>query len=493
MPSFPFGELAPDRADLEPGMIDVRNVLPGPSGYLPFHSFVAATNALGARPRGAIQARDKNGDVYQYAGDATKLYQNVDAVWTDKSGAAYATGSGEVWEFVAWKNKILATNFTNNPQSITFGGAAFADLTAALRARHIAVVRDFVVLGNTFDGVDGDVPARVRWCAFGNETDWTVSPSTLADYQDLKTSKVERIFGGEYAVILQPDNVWRMTFSGAPTVFQFDQVLPGIGVIAPGAAAQDGEIIYFLSSKGFFALDRGTQATPIGIGRVDEFIRADLDLTQVHRMSTVADPNSKRVYWAYPGAGNVNGRPNRIIIYDRAQDRWALVEAEVELIWGGGGTGRSLDAAATTGDPDNLDDMATDVSFDDPRWVGGAPFVAAFDEDFASGSFSGTNLTALLTTKEYALSDGARTQLNGFRALIQGGTSTTITARVGTRNSLIDTVSYGVTLSARPEQRFTTRANARYHRFQLTVTGDWQHAIGLEIGRNDLRSGGVRG
>lgn len=491
MPSLPFGELAPDRADLDNGMVDVRNALPGPSGYLPFRDLVVSTTTIDARPRGAIQARDQSGNVFQYVGNATKLYENIDGTWTNRSKVGgYTTGSGEIWEFAAWKNKILATNFSDNPQSVTFGAVAFADLTTALKARHIAVVRDFVVLCNTFDATDGAVPSRVRWSAFENETDWTVSPVTLAGYQDLKINKIERIFGGEYAVILQPDRTWRMSFIGAPVVWQFDEVLPGIGVIAPGAAAQDGEVIYFLSSKGFFALDRGTQATPIGIGRVDEFVRTDLDLNNIHRMSTVADPHSKRVYFAYPGADNVGGRPNRIAIYDRAQDRWSIIDHDTELVWSGGGTGKSLDATASVGDPDNLDDLATDVSFDDPRWVGGAPFVAAFDGTFASGSFSGSVLDATLTTKEYAFTDGGRTQLNGFRARIQGGT---VAAQVGTRNSLADAVSYGTVLTARAEQRFTTRENARYHRFRLFLSGEWEHAIGLEIGSNDLRSGGLRG
>jgi hypothetical protein len=481
--------MAPDRATLEPGMIDVRNALPGPSGYLPFRSLALATTSLDTRPRGAIQARDQNDDVFQYAGDAAKLYQNVDGIWLNKSKVG-GYSSSEQWEFAAWKNKVLATNFDNNPQSITFGGANFADMTTLLKARHIAVVRDFVVMANTFDVTDGNVPSRVRWSAFENEADYVVSPVTLSGYQDLKVNKVERVFGGEYGVILQQDRTWRMTFAGAPTVWQFDETLPGIGVIAPGAAAQDGEIIYMLSSKGFFAIEHGTQATPIGIGRVDEFIRNDLDLGNVHRMSTVADPNSKRVYWAYPGTGNVGGRPNRMLIYDRAQDRWTIVDQELELLWSGGGTGITLDAAASVGDPDNLDDAATDVSFDDPRWIGGAPFVSAFGTAFSSGAFNGSVRDAVLLTKEYALTPEARTQLNGFRALIQGGT---VTARIGTRNSLAENVTFSPILTARPEQRFTRRANARYHRFELTLTGEWQHAIGLEIGRMDLRSGGLRG
>lgn len=490
MPSFPFGELAPDRADLDPGMIDVRNCIPGPSGYEPFRELAINSTSLTSTPLGAIRAQDQNGDVFQYAGDAAKLYQNIDGTWTDKSiGGGYATAAGDAWEFVPWKNKLLAVNFTNNPQAVTFGGT-FGNLTTALKAHHIAVIRDFVVMANTFDAVDGEVPFRVRWSAFGNETDWTVSPSTLADYQDLKISRVERIFGGEYGVIFQPDNVWRMSFVGAPTVFQFDNVLPGIGVIAPGAAAQDGEVICFLSSKGFFSLDHGTQATPIGIGRVDEFVKNDLDLNYLHRISTVADPSSKRVFWSYPGAGNVGGRPNRLICYARAIDRWAIIDQELELLWSGAGVTKSLDAAASTGDPDNVDDPDGPASYDDPFWVGGAPVLAGFDSTYASGPFSGDIREADLYTKEFALGDGARTQLNGFRPLIQGGT---FSARIGTRNSLSDAVTWGAVLTPGSEGRCTSRSNARYHRFRITVTDEWQHAIGIEIGANDLRSGGLRG
>jgi hypothetical protein len=490
MPSFPFGELAPDRADLDPGMIDVRNVIPGQSGYEPFRAHAVTTTELDTRPLGAIQARDENGDVFQYAGDTAKLYQNVDGTWTDKSlGGGYATGTGEIWEFVSWKNKILAVNFSDNPQAATFGGL-FTNLTTDLKARHIAVIRDFVVMGNTFDATDGEVPSRVRWSAFGDETSWTVSPTTLADYQDLKISKVERIFGGEYGVIFQSDRVWRMSFVGTPTVFQFDEVLPGIGVLAPGAAAQDGEIIYFLSSKGAFALDRGTQATPIGIGRIDEFLRADLDLNYVNRISAVADPNSKRVFFAYAGAGNTGGRPNRILCYARALDRWSIIDQDVELLWAGGGLGVSLDAAASLGDPDDVDDPDGPASYDDPFWIGDASFVAAFNQDYASGSFSGDVLEANLYTKEFTFTDGGRTQLNGFRPIIQGGS---FTARVGTRNSQGDSVTYSSVLTPGSEGRCTSRENARYHRFWITVSGEWQHAIGIEIGRNDLRSGGLRG
>src|SRR3546814_10809604 len=116
---------------------------------------------------------------------------------------------------------------------------------------------------------------------------------------DLNTDAVQRVFGGEFGVVLQRNTVTRMTFVGAPVVFQFDQVLPGIGAIAPGACAQDGDVVYFLSRRGFIALVNGTQPNPIGANKVDSTVLADLDENHLHRMSAVADPATHRVFWCY--------------------------------------------------------------------------------------------------------------------------------------------------------------------------------------------------
>ena len=161
------------------------------------------------------------------------------------------------WEFLRWRNQVFATNYTDNPQFIDLGGAIFADLTTALRIKHWAVVRSFVMAGWTEDASDGDVPWRVRWCAFGDPTDWAPSPVTLADFEDLSQKKIQRVFGGEQGVIMQDTAITRATFVGTPVVFQFDEVISDVGLIAPGAAVQLGDRIYFLSEKGFYELVAG--------------------------------------------------------------------------------------------------------------------------------------------------------------------------------------------------------------------------------------------
>lgn len=492
MPIIAFNEWVPDASDLgNPGSVSIRNAVPAINSYKPHPSLVSATNALTDYPRGAIEAIDKDGNVYQYAGDETNLYSLTGSTWGDVSKVAttYATATEEKWEFVRWKEKILATNWNDSPQQITFGGTNFTDLTTALRMRHLAVVGDFVVAGNTFDGTDGIVRDRVRWCAINDETDWTVSPITLADFRDLKTGGgVQQVVGGQYGVVLSDKSIFRMTFVGTPRVFQIDEIMPGVGMLAPNAASVLGNTVYWPSEHGFFALLGGSQERPIGVGRVDQYFRNDLDEDYLYRISTVADPKSRRVYWAYPGAGNTAGRPNRVIVYDTGLDKWSILDVDLELIWRAGGVGATLEQLDTLYGT-NID-TDVPVSLDDSSLKGSAPLLAGFDTAYTSGSFSGANLAATLTTKEVELHTGSRTQLNGFKPLIDGGT---VTARVGTRSRQANTVTWSPSLSLRNSGRFTTRANSNYHRFELSLSGGWTDAIGVQVEPKDARKAEGRG
>lgn len=492
MPVIPFSEWTPDASDLgNPGSISIRNAVPGTNSYKPHPSLAATTTALTDYPRGAIEGRDAATNVYQYAGDETNLYSLTGTTWGDVSKVAttYATATKSRWEFVRWKEKIIATNYDDNPQAISFGGTNFDDLTTALRFRHVAVVGDFVVAGDTYDGTDGAVRDRVRWSAINDETDWTVSPTTLSDYRDLSVGGgIQQIVGGQYGVILSERSIFRMVFVGTPKVFQIDEVMPGVGMLGPSCAAVMGNTVYFPSEHGFVALRGGSAETFIGAGRVDEYFREDLDENYVYRISAVADPKSRRVYWAYPGSGNTAGRPNRVLVYDTVLNKWGILDIEIEFIWRAGGVGYTLEQLDTVFGT-NID-TDVPVSLDDSSLKGSAPLLAGFDSSYTSGSFSGTSLDATLVTKETELHSGSRTQLNGFKPLIDGGT---VTARVGTRSRQANTVTWSPSLTLRDSGRFTYRANSNYHRFELSLTDDWTDAIGVQVEPRDARKAEGRG
>ena len=489
MPVIPVADWAPDAAALgNPAALRVENVVPGPTGYKPFRRFSVGSNALDDYPRGAISALDDSLVTYTYAGDESKLYSFASSTWSDASKAGgYSTGEKERWEFVRWKDKVLATNFSDNPQCITMGASNFADVTSAFKARHIAVVRDFVVMANTTDGTDGEQIDRVRWSGFNDETSWAVSSITGADVRSLNTGgQIQRVFGGEYGVILSENSAWRMSYTGAPTWFQIDEVLPGVGAVAPGAAAQHGDSVYFLSAHGFVRLVNGAQPTYIGAGRVDNTVLQDLDTNHLHRMSAEVDPEANRVIWAYPGQSSIGGAPDTLVIYDWALDRWSTVKVGVELIWRVSGVGLTLE---------QLDDLsasidALDTSLDSTRFKGNTPNLGAFNSEFKSGFFSGAPMTAVIETKEVELTPGSRTTAKAFRPLVDQGS---VSGRVGVRASQSYPVEWVDASPLRPGGRMPVRASGRYHRFELTLNGEWTDVLGVSVDAADARPSGRRG
>ncbi len=212
-----FSEWLPDLPPMDnQGVTVALNVLPFGDSYKSSPSAVVYSTALAARCQGATSGRDTAGNTYNFAGDASKLYQMSSASWADVSkGGGYTTGSQERWNFTQWGSQILATNYGDAIQEFTMGTSTlFANLSAtAPKARYISVVRNNVVAANTDDTTDGPVPYRVRWSAIGDATAWTPSVSTQSDFQDLdgEGGWCQQIVGGEIGTVFQERSIWRMT------------------------------------------------------------------------------------------------------------------------------------------------------------------------------------------------------------------------------------------------------------------------------------------
>ncbi len=475
---IPFGEYLPDLPKLaNPGATTAKNVLPHALGYKPFNSFTVYSGALSAYCRGAFSAMGADGNVESFAGDGTALYKLSGTTYSDVSLAAYTTSADESWNFTKWKNKVLAVNFADNIQSWTLGSsAAFANLTTAVKSRHIGVVRDFVMVGNTYDSVDGNVPNRVRWCAFDDETDWTVSASTQADYQDLNSNGgwVQAIIGGqEQGVIFQERAIWMAHYVGTPVVFQFNQVEDARGLFAPRAAVPVGNMIFYLADDGFYRFQGGMSA-PIGNNKVDKTFFAELDTDFNYRINAAADPVNKIVAWAYPASGNVGGNPNKILFYDWGNDRWSFAEVNTEFLFRSmslGYTLEGLDAISSS-----IDALA--FSLDSRVWTGGKLQLSAFNSDHKLGHFTGTAMDGVIETAEFQPADGQRTEITRVTPLVDGGTHT---VQMGTRETQAGTISWGNAVSENDSGECPTRSNSRYHRVRVNTSGDFTDAMGVKV------------
>jgi len=477
---IPFGDYTPDLPVLgNPGATTANNVLPAIAGYLPLSDIAPISTALTAYCRGAFSAVGSDGNSRSFAGDATDLYRLVGITQTNTSStaAAYSCSADSYWEFAKFDDRVLATNYDDNIQAMALDGTAFGDLSAnAPKARHISIVRDFVMVGNTYDGVDGAVPNRVRWSGLDDDTTWTVSPTTQADYQDLQGNGgwVQSIIGGERAYIFQERAIWLATYIGSPVVFQFDKIEDARGALCPRGTIQVGPSVFYISNDGFYQINGG-QSVPIGAGKVDKTFINDLNHNYLYRVTAAAFPEEKVIAWSYP-SNSSDGTPDKLIMYNWVSQKWATANLNHELLFRAMTVGVTLDGL----DAINSDLDALPFSLDSRVWMGGNLNLAAFDTDHKLGYFTGDALDATIETGEFQPQglEGLRSEITEVTSIVDGGTHT---VQMGSRETQAATIAWGGLAAENASGITEVRSNARYHRVRQMISGGFTSATGILI------------
>jgi hypothetical protein len=504
MPSkvLPLKEWLPDQPDLGNYVATATNVIPWAQGYKSFPSFsTVSSNALTARFQGGTFAQDTSANTYIVAGDATKLYKVEGTTFSDVtritisgsstasgsiSATAYSTNADDWWEFIVFGSQIIGVNgHTDAPQEYTIGTSTkFNDLAGSPpKARHIAIVRDFVVMGN-LNETGTITPHRVRWSAINNAASWTVSAATQADYQDLDADGgwVQRIIGGEYGVVVQQRALTRMTYVGSPVIFQFDKIENNRGTIASQSVVGYGGRIWFIADDGFYESIGGGPARAIGDGKVDNFFLTDAKSAAYPQISAAVDPLRKLVMWAYPGAGANGTIPNHVLIYNWVYKKWGYAEIEIEGFVNYAGVGytlEQLDAISASLD-------ALTPSLDDRSWKGGGRALAGYNTSHKLGTFGGTPLDATVDTGEYQLTPGRTSHVRFARPLVDANAAS---VAVGARSRMESTHSFGNAVPVNLDGLCFVRSHARYHRFRIQTTGTFDFIQGIEV---EFEKGGKR-
>jgi len=474
-----LGELKPDTPDLMNGELEeALNCIPYRGSYGPFSGATAYSSSISDRVVGARSTLDTMATVHTFAGTLTNLYKESAATWTNVTRTAtYTMPVEKHWEFETFGNTFLGVNGTDAMQVFTLGSSTrFRDQSASASApiaHHIATVRDFVMVGN----ISGNAN-RVQWCQINNPLRWTANVTQQSDFQDLpgSGSVVRGITGGDFAAILTDKDVWRASYVGSPLIFRFDQVVPGIGCFASGSVSRFQNVTFYLSEKGFYAFD-GNASVPIGDEKVDGFLIDDLNVSYKHRITSVIDVKNKLYVFSYPSTASTDGTPDRMLLYSWVANRWSRVEQTVELVFyslSPGYTLEGLDAISSSLD-------ALPFSLDSEVWAGGASILSAFNTNHQQINFDGDAKTATFITGEAQIFPDARAFVRAIRPLIQGNSSTTITARVGKRDRLIDSVSYGSASSMNSSGICPVRSNGRFQRVRMDISGGFERAIGFDV------------
>lgn len=489
-----FGAYLPDQPDFgNAGLESAFNVLPRARGYDSLPSLTPyGTTGLPSRPMGAFSAKDAGDNSYIFAGTAEALWSLSGNVWADISRVATPYVSTTRWDFTRFGPLVIAASLENEPQSIDLGAGNFDDLTTTdVKGASIATVRSFVVLGDV-DDVDGHTPWRVRWGPLGNPAgDWTPDPATLADFQDLPSigGRVQKVVGGEYGLIFRERAVHRMTFIGAPAVWQFDEIDPEIGTLAYGSVVQHGPRVFFFSEDGV-RMTSGDASQAVGEEQVDRTLLADLDGAYLDRVTGAVYTDEQIILWAYPGAGNMGGQPNKLLIYNYAIGKWATGDEAVEILFQAAAPFRSIDgfdddpAYGGTQTPPvyaSIDDIPG--SLDDHIWSGGSFEIGALNSTFDLSFFTGVSRPAVFESSEYQMTPGRRTFVSEMRAQINSPDATPggIGVQIGQRSDQSDPVVWSSTYKPAFGGFIPSRVDDRYIRFRVMADNGFKDAVGLAV------------
>lgn len=448
-----------------------KNVLPAADGYRPVKSLAAISDPLPATFKGGGAFISTDGTAYLLAGTANGLERYSGGEWTNLLTAMSIT---DRWRFAQFGDYVVAVNGVDTKQVDLNAGSA-SDLTGAPSGNGVAVVGDYVVITQA----DGN-KLLVKWSAFNDHTGWTPGTNQAGFQPMLTGGEVKGIAGGEYGVILQRFRLVRMERTGddeAP--FAFPEITNNYGCASSGSIVQAGRTVFFLSDRGFMALDDGAAVRPIGNEKFDQSFRDSISPDDYERIWAAVDPKRTIVMWGVPGV------PGTIWVYNWVLDRPSTIEMPFAGLFAGYESSMTLEDVADLY-PD-LDTMP--YSLDDPRFQGGDPRLYVVTAANEIGALSGSVLEATITHGWIAPSDP---NLSRIRAAwpISDATSG-VTVSIDARQQMGSPSDVTVSGEMQRSGRAPLRCRGKY--ISTTVThaagSRWSYSQGYDL---EFEAGGAR-
>lgn len=517
---IPAGSFRPDVAPFESGFADsIQNVYPrsivgNRVTFGPTQAFSPFVGALPKRCQGAFTFRSSNGQSYIAAGTEDELYllqAGLSAYQLISSAQAFISDTEDMWDFAQYGDIVFATNFQNplnyfelgisaqNVQTATVASVAtVSGKTPPPQAKFISTVREWLVLANTYDPIDGIRNQRIRWSAIGDPFNWPdpiVSGNQAAqlqsDYQDIPgdqgqiTGLVPNLANADAAVFFER-GIYRMLFGQYPYTFTFDAVEGARGTPAPKSLVPVGNQVYYFGSDGFYVFD-GIQSVPIGTGKINEWFIKTVSKKYFTRIVGVADPEKQTIYWSFPSVDSTIGLCDYILIHNYSLGEWAVQREDTTYLL----ISETFPVTLEQLDlfyPGGLENMP--FSLDSSIFIGDIKRITAFNHQNEMGYLGAENKPATIESGQFSQPGEIRGLLNTVR-VIHNAQDPNFSVQVGWRDNMFERWKWSAHYHPQDSGFISVRKDSRYFKIRMNIDAgsNWDHFQGFEVAFGTGRSG----
>ena len=417
---------------------------------------------------GAAVLAELDGSTRFIAGTNQKLYEAGNSTWSDVSRAAtYTTAATGRWTFAQQSSVSFAANGADTIQASVSG--AFSCIAGAPIASIVETVGKFVFGVNLSTDVQG-----IKWSALNDYTSWSASINTQAGSDSLNATPgpitAAKRFGNTI-VVYKKSSMFLGINAGPPTVWEFPLIPGEAGALSQGAVANIGTpenpVHIFMGQDDFYRYD-GSRPVPIGTNDIKATVFNALVQSRSHAAQTLHDRKNSRVYFYYPTTdSNV---PSSCVVYNYRTGRWGIddrpVQATVEYI-----------APAISYDQlgaiySTYDDLPT-LSYDSAFVGATVAQPAVFNTSNLVKTLTGPAGATSVTTGDYGDPQSVNTVTRIVPIFLQAPTTATLTNfyKMRTGDALTTDATTSISSGA-----FDFIREARWHRLQFNMTGDWEMA-----------------
>ena len=329
---------APDADTTKRGvLVDCSAMIPTMKGMAVAPSAVSTGATLAAACRGAAALRELDNTTRLVAGSAAKLYELSGTSWTDRtraSGGDYGL-TGEIrWRFAQFGSVSLAAAKTDILQASTSGAFVNVSTSPSIKAALVETVNNFVMLANTNETAYGDSPSRWYCSALRDYADWTPSVNTQCATGTLDASPGP-ILGlkrfGETVIAYKLRSMFRGTYVGQPTIWEWPQVPGDVGAVSNEAIVDIGTpeapVHAFMGESDFYVYD-GARPRSIGTNTVKERVFGELNRNRQGVTIAQHDRVRSLIRWYYPTVDSVN--PDKCVVWNYRTNRWGRDDRQIE-------------------------------------------------------------------------------------------------------------------------------------------------------------------